>query len=110
VEGDQTPLAIASRRRKNPLDAIWINAVESSFRWVTFHITKHQALRLAERDLSLENVKNVVRYPDSVEDLSRGRHGGSLKRFKKAVDDRTLVVIAEVKRTDCWLATSFYEF
>jgi hypothetical protein len=58
----------------------------------------------------LENVKNVVRYPDSVEDLSRGRYGGSLKRFKKAVDDRTLVVIAEVKRIDCWLATSFYEF
>jgi hypothetical protein len=76
---------------------------------VTFQITKHQALRLAERDLSLENVKNVVRYPDSVEELRRGGHGGSLKRFKKMVDEQTLVVIAEIKRTECWLATAYYE-
>jgi hypothetical protein len=77
---------------------------------VTFHVTKHQALRLSERDLSLENVKNVVRYPDSVENLSRGRHGGSLKKLKKKVEDKTLVVVAEIKRTDCWLATAYYEF
>ena len=75
-----------------------------------FHVTTHQAIRLAERDLSLDNVKNVVRYPDATEHLNRGRHGGSLKRFKKKVDDRTLVVIAEVKREDCWLATAYYEF
>jgi hypothetical protein len=76
---------------------------------VRFHITQHQALRLAERDLSLENVKNVVRYSDSTENLSRGRHGGNLKRFKKMVDNQTLVVIAELKRGECWLATAYYE-
>ena len=50
-----------------------------------------------------------MRYPDSTEDLSRGRHGGNLKRFKKMVDNQTLVVIAEVKRSECWLATAYYE-
>jgi hypothetical protein len=76
---------------------------------VRFHVTKHQALRLSERDLSLENVKNVVRYPDSSESLNHGRHGGSLKRFKKTVDEKTLVVDAKIKRNDCWLATAYYE-
>jgi hypothetical protein len=34
----------------------------------------------------------------------------SLKKFEKKVEDKTLVVVAEIKRDDCWLATAYYEF
>jgi len=74
-----------------------------------FYNTKHFCLRLSERSLSLENVKNVISYYDSVERLNRGKHGGFLKKFKKTVDHKTLVVVAEIKNNDCWLATAYYE-
>ena len=74
-----------------------------------FHVTQHQALRLAERELSLEEVKNVVKYPDRREILNRGNHGGNLKKIWKTVNDKTLVVVAEIKREECWLATAYYE-
>jgi len=74
-----------------------------------FHVTRHQALRLAERNLSLENLKNVVHYADSVKPLSRGHHGGQLKKFYKSADNRTLVVVAKIKGADYWLATGYYE-
>ena len=73
-----------------------------------FHVTTHQALRLAERELSLESLKNVVKYPDSAQVLNRGRHGGNLKKFRKTVDEKTLIVVAEIKREESWLATAYY--
>ena len=74
-----------------------------------FHLTRHQALRLAERQLSLEDVKNVVKYSDSEQILNRGNHGGNLKKLWKTVNEKTLVVVAEIKREECWLATAYYE-
>lgn len=73
-----------------------------------FHTTKHEALRVSERDLSTENMKNVVRYPDSEQLLRRGNHGGMVKKFRKTVDGKTLVVVAEIKGKDCWLLTGFF--
>ncbi|MFZ4779580.1 MAG: hypothetical protein ACOYM3_29820 [Terrimicrobiaceae bacterium] len=61
------------------------------------------------RELSYENIKNVIQYPDRVAVLNRGVHGGKLKTFEKKVDGRTLRVGAEVKGTECWIATAFYE-
>ena len=74
-----------------------------------FHVTRHGALRVTERSLSLEEMKNVVNYSKQVTVLNHGRNGGKLKRFEKTADGRKLVVIAEVKGTDCWLATGYYE-
>ena len=73
-----------------------------------FHQTKHQTLRVSERDLSLENMKNVVRYPDTEQTLRRGVHGGTVKKFRKTVDAKTLVVVAEIKDKECWLLTGFF--
>ena len=74
-----------------------------------FILTKHCELRLDQRCLSLENVKNVVRYSKEVKVLNRGKHGGLLKKFRKSADDKTLVVVAEIRNKTCWLATAFYE-
>jgi len=74
-----------------------------------FHVTRHGAHRLAEREISLENVKCVVSYPDDEKRLQPGRNGGILWRFTKVLGDRKMAVVAEIKNNDCWLATAYYE-
>ena len=64
---------------------------------MNFHITKHLRIRMAERGLNLENLKSVIRSPGSVQQLQKGQHGGRLKRFRKTVDSKTLVAVAEIK-------------
>jgi hypothetical protein len=56
-----------------------------------FHNCPHFLQRSELRDLSLENVKNVVRYPDSKRKLKkRPLHGGHVCMFEKTVDGVTL--------------------
>jgi len=60
------------------------------------------------RNLSIENVKNVVIYPDKETKINRpGRHGGKVHAFEKAVDRVTLKVVAEIKGSECWLMTAY---
>ncbi len=60
------------------------------------------------RDLSLENVHNVIRYPDSQKRLRMlGKHGGAVHVFEKTVEGITLKVVAEIKAADCWLMTAY---
>ena len=73
-----------------------------------FHNTKHSSRRVEDRELSLENIKNVVKYPDEVLGLRRGTHGGIVKKFSKKVDGLTMIVVAEIYRNDCWILTSYY--
>lgn len=73
-----------------------------------FHQTKHQALRVSERDLSLEDMKNVVNYPNETFALRLGIHGGRISKFRKTVDGKTLVVVAEIKGKECWLLTGYF--
>jgi hypothetical protein len=73
-----------------------------------FHGTRHAARRLAERGISEEDLKAVVRSPASHENLRRGRHGGVIRRFSKP-DGRALIVVAEIKHDEAWILTAFYE-
>ena len=74
-----------------------------------FHGTHHAAMRAVERGLSTENLKNVVRYPDSkIKRPARCQHGGQVFEFAKEVDGQTLICIAEVKNADCWIITGYY--
>jgi hypothetical protein len=72
-----------------------------------FHSSAHERLRVDERNLSLENMKATVNYPGKVRNQRPGVRGGTVKRFEKTVDGRTLVVVAEVKGHECWLMTGF---
>lgn len=74
-----------------------------------FHNTHHVLIRQTEREFSLESVKATVNSPQSKAEIGTGPHGGKRYKFKKTVDGKTLVVVAEVKRTECWLATAYYE-
>jgi hypothetical protein len=60
------------------------------------------------RNLSLENVRNVVRYPDSQKRVRmRALHGGIVHAFEKTVDETTLKVVAEIRSNECWLITAY---
>ena len=74
-----------------------------------FHTTRHSASRASERNLSFEDLKNVVNYPDSKQKSGRGAHGGQLTVFRKSVDGKILVAVAEIKNQDCWIVTGYYE-
>lgn len=73
-----------------------------------FHGTRHAAQRLAERGISEEDLKAVIRSPACHADLRRGRHGGIIRKFRKP-NGRVLVVVAEIKRDEAWLLTAYYE-
>lgn len=75
-----------------------------------FHISRHCALRLSERSIMLECVKNVVCYAEQEKRLQSGSNGGVLKMFTKTDAGRKLIVIAEIKNSNCWLTTAYYEF
>ena len=52
----------------------------------------------------------TVNYPQNKISIGTvGAHGGKRWKFKKTEQGRTLVVVAEVKNKDCWLATAYYE-
>ena len=74
-----------------------------------FHVTRHFALRLAERGLSAECVKNVVHYATDVRHLRTGQNGGKVAMYRKAVEAKTLAVVAEIRNGNCWLLTAYYE-
>ena len=74
----------------------------------TFHDSTHARIRREERIISIEAMKDVVKYPQTKRQQYRGEHGGFVYRFGKAVNGRTLVVVAEIKAQECWLISAFY--
>lgn len=65
--------------------------------------------RRNERGVSIQAMKDVVNYHDKVKQQYKGKHGRIVHRFSKTVDHKTLIVIAEVKKTEAWLVSCFYQ-
>jgi hypothetical protein len=74
-----------------------------------FHFTAHAQQRIEERGLSVEALKDVIKYHDHKQKQYAGEHGGTVFRFSKAVAHAKLTAVAEIKRNDCWILTGFYE-
>ena len=73
-----------------------------------FHNTNHLVRRVDLRNLSTENIKNVVNYPDLKKKVKgRPHHGGQVWAFEKTVDGNKLKVVAEIKGSECWLITAY---
>jgi hypothetical protein len=53
-------------------------------------------------------MKDVVKYHSHKRQQYRGRHGGHVYKFTKTVDGKTVAVVAEVKKSECWLVTAFF--
>jgi hypothetical protein len=75
----------------------------------TFHDSAHAANRRIERSVSIQAMKDVVNYHDTKRKQYPGRNGGTVYRFSKTVDNKTLIVVAEVKKTEAWLVSCFYQ-
>ena len=73
-----------------------------------FRLTRHVRERALERGLSLEDVRAVVRAPETVKHLGHGPHGGLRRKFSKSSGARRMIVVAEIKGKDCWLVTAYY--
>ena len=74
-----------------------------------FHITTHALQRIAERGLNLEQLKRVVNSHDRKRQQYKGDNGGFVYKFEKEIDERALIAIAEVKKTECWLISGWIE-
>jgi len=72
-----------------------------------FHFSGHAVRRVAERNLSKQQIKDVVHYHDKKQQKCRGEHGGFLYRFEKSLEGKCLVVVAEIKKTEAWIVTSY---
>jgi hypothetical protein len=71
-----------------------------------FHDSYHAQIKRNERDVpSIQAMKDVVNYHDRKTQQYRGRHGGFVYKFFKKVDNQEIVVVAEIKKHECWLMT-----
>jgi len=50
-----------------------------------------------------------VNYPDKKQQQHKGKHNGFVNKFEKTVDGKTLVVIAETKKTEAWLISGWFK-
>jgi hypothetical protein len=73
----------------------------------TFRDSTHAGNRRRERGISVQAMKDVVQYHHKKTQQYRGEHGGFVYRFSKSVGGRTLVVVAEVKKHECWLISAW---
>jgi hypothetical protein len=72
-----------------------------------FYDTTHAAIRRNERAVSVQSMKDVVNYHDAKTQQYRGRHGGFVYKFSKTAGGTTLIVVAEVKKHECWLMSAW---
>jgi hypothetical protein len=63
---------------------------------------------MAERGFCLEQLKSVVNYPDKKKQQYKGTNGGFVFKFEKVIDGETVVAIAEVKKSECWLISGWF--
>ena len=72
-----------------------------------FHDTIHAGKRRAQRGLSAVEMQAAVINPERRAQHRRGEHGGFGYEFVRESEGETLTVIAEVKKTECWLITGW---
>jgi hypothetical protein len=74
-----------------------------------FYIVPHAIRRKEERGIDIEAMKNVVKYAQKRTFQYKGEHGGNVYRMSKPLGAQWLTVAAEIKGSECWIITGFYE-
>ena len=65
--------------------------------------------RTTERGIADAEIEEVVRTGAVIHTNSRGTHGGLKRLYKKFVEDRVVVVVAEIHKKDCRVITTYAE-
>jgi hypothetical protein len=76
-----------------------------------FHDTIHVEKRSLERGFTVAQVLETVTHPSRILKVPprRGNHGGLIWLFFRAYGSTVLVVVAEIKKNECWLITGFWQ-
>jgi hypothetical protein len=64
-------------------------------------------LRISERGLCLEQLKSAVNYSDKKRQQYKGDNGGFVYKFEKIIKGQTVIAVAEIKNTECWLISGW---
>jgi len=72
-----------------------------------FHDTRHSFHRGHQRQIKLTEMIAVLTAPDSQRQQMRGEHGGFVYLFTRRLGGRQICVVAEVKKTECWIVTAY---
>lgn len=59
--------------------------------------------------MSVQDMQDVVKYHGLKQQQCRGEHGGFVYKFSKNAGSVVLIVIAEVKKQECWLISGWRE-
>ena len=73
-----------------------------------FHFTSHAKKRCFERAISESEITEVVTSPDTKKQQYRGNHGGFNYLFSKKYDSKTLHVVAEIHKRECYFVTGYW--
>ncbi len=64
---------------------------------------------MVERGLSEQAIKDAVKYAAVFVRQKKGENGGWVYRCEHKIEGRILVVAAEIRNTECWLLTAFFD-
>lgn len=74
-----------------------------------FYFTIHSGARGNEREITKEQFKLAVSSPDTKSQMCAGSNGGFKYIFTKNIDLKILIVVAEVKKEECWVVTGYWQ-
>lgn len=75
------------------------------------HDTAHLEKRARERKFTIEQASLAISKPGSILKTPprKGNHGGFIWLFFRRFESKILVVVAEVKKNECWIITAYWE-
>ena len=74
-----------------------------------FHFTIHSGARENERNITKEQFMLAITSPDTKRQMCAGSNGGFKYIFTKNTDLKVLIVVAEVKKEECWFITGYWQ-
>ncbi len=75
----------------------------------TFYTTSHFIRRCKERRLSQNEAEFAVDNPDRKIQQYSGKNNGIVFKYFKKYGSKTLIVVAETYKNECWLLTAYYD-
>lgn len=73
-----------------------------------FHFTSHSKSRSSDRAISETQFVEAVTNPRLKTQKYKGQNGGFVYLFERDFEDKTLIVVAEVFKKDCYFITGYW--
>lgn len=69
----------------------------------------HAKARALQRGIDPSEIEEAVQFSDNRKQGVRGPHKGFQYECRKEIGERTLIVIAEIFKSDCWIITGYWK-